>query len=67
MAVGPAKANNMKVQIIEADTAENIKHELRKLLEYLADSNCEVFSIQYQLDNGKYSFALIYSFADKKD
>ena len=64
MAVGPAKANNLKVQIVEAETTENVKHELRKLLDYLADSNCEVYSIQYQVDNGKYSFALIYSFAE---
>jgi len=67
MAVGPAKANNLRVQIIEADTVEKVKQELRKLLDYLSDSNCEVFSIQYQADNGKYSFALIYSFADKND
>jgi len=63
MAVGPTKASDLKVQIVEAETADNIKHELRKLLDYLADSNCEVYSIQYQVDNGKYSFALIYSFA----
>jgi hypothetical protein len=63
MAVGPTKASDLKVQIVEAETAENIKHELKKLLDYLADSNCEVYSIQYQVDNGKYSFALVYSFA----
>jgi len=64
MAVGPAKANNLKVQIVEAETVENVKHELRKLLNHLADSNCEVYSIQYQFDNGKYSFAVIHSFAE---
>ena len=63
MAVGPAKANNLKVQIVEAETVDKVKNELRKLLDHLADSNCEVYSIQYQVNNGKYSFAVIFSFA----
>jgi hypothetical protein len=62
MAVGAAKTSNLKVQIVEADKVEKLKDELRKLLDHLAASNCEVYSIQYQVDNGKYSFAVIFSF-----
>jgi len=64
MAVSPTKTSDLKVQIVEADTADNVKFEVRKLLDYLADANCELYSIQYQVDNGKYSFALIYSFKE---
>jgi len=63
MAVSPTKASDLKVQIVEGEDAEKAKYALKELLDYLAESNCEVYSIQYQLDNGKYSFALVYSFA----
>ena len=63
MAVGATKTSSLKAQIVEADNAEKLKDNLRKLLDHLADSNCEVYSIQYQVDNGKYSFAVIFSFA----
>ena len=62
MAIGPATASDLKVQIVEGADAEKVKYALKELLDYLAESNCEVYSIQYQVDNGKYSFALIYGF-----
>jgi hypothetical protein len=62
MAVGPGKASDLKVEVVESEKLERAKYELKQLLIELATSNSEVYSIQYQVDNGKYSFAVIYGF-----
>jgi hypothetical protein len=62
MAVGPEKASDLKIEVVESDKLERAKYDLKQLLNELATSNSEVYSIQYQADNGKYSFAVVYSF-----